>query len=79
MDIKQVTLIDPNGDEITDHRLNNPEYMILAKFRTAHIVERHNAHAVSIEDAVAFAYLQGQFDVILTLQEKQSKKTEAKS
>lgn len=68
MEIKRVTLIDLDGHEVKDNRLNNPEYMELAKFRTSHISERHTAHAVSIEDAVAFAYLQGQFDIILDIQ-----------
>jgi len=73
-DIKPVTLIDYDGNEVDDERLSNPEYIAMSKFRTAHIAERHNAHAVSIEDALVTAYLQGQFDVILTINEKQDKK-----
>lgn len=61
----KITLIDFEGNELVDDRLEDPVYLEVAKNRVERIAERHIAHVISIEDALAHAYLQGVFDVTL--------------
>ena len=61
----KVILLDFADNEITDERLNAPEYMAMARDRTERIAERHDAHAIGIKDALAHAFLQGQFDMTM--------------